>query len=126
MTLSFQQKDTGKVPFPRTTDEWVAGGMSPEQAEHRVAQDVFGHDYTKDARGRPLERGKGSASNQTEHHRMALARAEEARGALRSKAGWSPSLVGGFDPKLAALDEERVRKALALLEQQEAADKGKK
>jgi hypothetical protein len=98
MTKLFQGKDGG-VPFPRTTDEWLAKGYSPEQAQHKMRQDVFGHDYQTDAKGNPIETGRGSASQPTAQHKEALERAAGARAAARSRIGFSPSLEGAFNPK---------------------------
>jgi hypothetical protein len=98
MTALFQGKG-GSVPFPRNVNEWMEKGLSPEQAEHKVRQDVFGHDYQVDAKGAPIERGKGSASQTTAQHQEALERSAAARAAMRSKIGYSRALEGAFDPK---------------------------
>lgn len=98
MTTLFQGK-SGGVPFPRNVNEWIEKGYSPEAATHKVRQDVFGHDYKVDAKGNPIENGRGSAQQQTAQHTEALERTAGARAAMRSKVGYSPSLEGAFDPR---------------------------
>jgi hypothetical protein len=107
MTTQLFQGKNGGLPFPRTEDEWIekkmSQGMSFEgaqkEAEHRVAQDVFGHDFKRDAKGNPIETGIGSANNQSPQHKMALEKAAEARAAARSRMGWNPSLENAHDPR---------------------------
>jgi hypothetical protein len=45
-----------------------------EEAEHKVRQLVFGHDYLIGADGQPVEQGKGSPSQQTSQHKIAVAK----------------------------------------------------
>jgi hypothetical protein len=94
----FQGKNGG-VPFPRNENEWLEKGLSPEQAAKKVADDVFGHGHQVDAKGRPIETGRGSARNPTAQSKQALEIAAAARAAARSKIGYSPSLEGAFDPR---------------------------
>lgn len=108
-TVNFQSKgNEGSVPFPRNADEWqykrnpaTGNYFTPQEAEHKVAQDVFGHDYKIDQAGNPIERGKGSATQVTAQHQQELARAEQTRSAARARLGWSPNLEGAFDPRTA-------------------------
>jgi hypothetical protein len=70
-------------------EEWAI--LSPEQrAEHKRAEllNVFGHDVKFDRQNRPIEQGRGSASNPTEQRFAALERAEgkAAADAARAKA----------------------------------------
>ena len=109
MTKLFQNKNGG-VPFPRNETEWVEKKMSQGYAYadassfavDKVRQDVFGHDYQLDAKGNPIETGRGSAQQQTAQHKQALERAAGARAAMRSKVGYTPTLAGTFDPKTGA------------------------
>lgn len=92
----------GGVPFPRTKDEWIAKGRSPEEAEHKMRQDVFGHDYQTDKSGNPIERGKGSAFQQTPQHVQEMHRSQEAEIARKMRMGWHPGLEHAFNPRDAA------------------------
>jgi hypothetical protein len=95
MSNAFQSAGGGAC-FPRNTQEWQEKGMAPELAEHRMKQEVFGHDYRVDAKGNPIEQGKGSAQQQTAHHKQAL---EKIAAARRSAVGFTGALDGAFDPK---------------------------
>jgi hypothetical protein len=79
MSSTMFQSRTGSVPHPRTANEWMEKGYSPDQAEHKIRQDVFGHDYKVDAKGNPIEQGKGSAAQQTLQHKQSLERIAAAR-----------------------------------------------
>jgi hypothetical protein len=98
MTTLFQGK-SGGVPFPRNVAEWQEKGLSPEQAQHKTRQDVFGHDYKVDGKGNPIETGIGSAQQQTAQHKQALERIAGARAAMRSKIGFTSAVAGAFDPR---------------------------
>ena len=98
MTNLFQGK-SGGVPFPRNVTEWMEKGLSPEQATHKMRNDVFGHNYQLDAKGEPIERGIGSAHQQTTQHKQALERSAGARAAMRSKIGYTSAVAGAFDPR---------------------------
>lgn len=100
----FQGKNGG-APFPRTSMEWMEKGYSPEIAERKVAQDVFGHDFQTDAAGKPIERGKGSALQQTDQHLQALRITEEANARRAMTMGWNPNLANAFDPRDAYIKE---------------------
>lgn len=126
---NFENKNGG-APFPRTEAEWTEKGLArgmelrdaQREATHKMRQDVFGHDYQIDRAGAPIERGRGSISNQTPQHLQAKQLADDAIGRLRAKQGWTSALEGAFDPRSApAYDPERVERALALLAEQEAA-----
>lgn len=104
----FESK-AGGVPFPRSATEWQAKinpdtdtNFTPKEAEHKIAKDVFGHDYTADAAGNPIERGKGSALQPTAQHLQALEIANDAAVARKMRLGWHPGLQ--FDPKQAEID----------------------
>lgn len=96
----FQSKN-GTVPFPRSAGEWEAKGLSPADAEHKMRQDVFGHDYTTDKSGAPIERGKGSAAQPTAQHLMAKSIGEDAERSRQMRMGWHPGLEQSFNPKAA-------------------------
>ncbi len=98
----------GGAPFPRTAQEWMEKGRSPEEAEHKIAQDVFGQDYQKDAKGAPIERGKGSALQPTSQHQQALAISQEAEARRRMTMGWHPGLAAAFDPREAPAPRRRA------------------
>jgi hypothetical protein len=51
-------------------------GMTPAQAAEAEAEAVFGIGYKRDAKGRPVERGKGSKAQQTSQHIAALQKRE--------------------------------------------------
>jgi hypothetical protein len=106
MTKLFQGKNGG-VPFPRTEGEWIekkmAQGVPFEDASQfatkKVRDDVFGEGHKVDAKGNPVENGRGSAQQQTNQHKAALERSAAARAAMRSKVGYSPAIEGAFDPR---------------------------
>lgn len=91
---AFQSGGGGAV-FPRNVKEWQEKGMSAEQADHRIKEEVFGQNYQIDAKGKPIETGIGSAQQQTRQHKEALERV----GARRSSVGYSGALEGAFDPR---------------------------
>jgi hypothetical protein len=101
MTQKAFQSGGGEC-FPRNTKEWVEKGYSADQAEHKIRQDVFGHDFRVDTMGKPIEQGIGSERNQTTQHRQALQTAAAARSAMHSRVGYTPTLVDAFDPREAA------------------------
>jgi hypothetical protein len=51
-------------------------GMTPAQAAEQEAEMVFGIGYKRDAKGRPIETGKGSKVQQTSQHLAALQKNE--------------------------------------------------
>ncbi len=81
---------------PRTVNDFMAMGMSSEQAQHKVRQDVFGHDYKTDAKGNPIEQGLGSALNPTSQHKAALAREQRPSASV----GYHPGLEHAYDPRM--------------------------
>lgn len=97
---TFQGKNGG-APYPRTEAEWMEKGYSPEQAAHKMRQDVFGHDYQTDAKGNPIERGKGSIHQPTAQHQQALAISQEAEARRAMTMGWHPGLINAFNPQAA-------------------------
>ena len=105
----------GGVPFPRSANDWIEKGYSPDQAEHKMRQDVFGHDYQTDKSGNPIEKGKGSAAQPTPQHQQELARSQEAEIARKMRMGWHPGLEQAFNPKTAprAKRKKQVRKTAA-------------
>ena len=103
--VTFTSKE-GSAPFPRSADDWklkvnpVTGvNFTQKEAEHKVAQDVFGHDYTTDRSGNPIEKGKGSAHQQTAQHQQALMIAQDAEISRKLRMGWHPGLENAFNPK---------------------------
>jgi hypothetical protein len=101
----------GGAPFPRTAAEWQEKGYSPDQAERKVAEDVFGHDFKVDAIGKPIEEGIGSERNQTTQHKQALQVAAAARSAMHSRVGFTPTLVNAFDAKAEYIAELQAKLA---------------
>jgi hypothetical protein len=55
------------------------------EAKAQALNDVFGVGHKTDARGNPIEQGRGSLSNPTEHHFAALERAEGKASADRAR-----------------------------------------
>ena len=51
---------------PMTVSEFMEKGLSHKEAVHKVNQKVFGENYKRDARGRPIEEGVGSAAQPTQ------------------------------------------------------------
>ena len=106
MTALFQGK-TGGVPFPRNESEWIekkmSQGYSLEDASQfavkKVRDDVFGEGHTVNAKGEPIETGRGSALQQTNQHKAALERSAGARAAMRSKIGYTSAVADTFDPR---------------------------
>jgi hypothetical protein len=54
-------------------------GMTPAEAAEAEVVSVFGVGYKKDAKGNPIETGKGSKAQQTSQHLAALQKAEGRR-----------------------------------------------
>lgn len=74
--------ETVKLPNPLTLEELIGEGKTPEQAQHIMRERVFGVNYSKDAKGDPIENGLGSALQPTKQHLDALkiAKKREAEG----------------------------------------------
>ena len=95
MTKLFQGKNGG-APFPRTEGEWVEKRMSQghsyeaasEFATKKLRDDVFGEGHKVDAKGNPVENGKGSAAQPTAQHQQALEISREAEARRRMTMGW--------------------------------------
>jgi hypothetical protein len=51
-------------------------GMTPAEAAEAEHVAVFGVGYKRDAKGRPIEKGKGSKTQQTSQHLAALQKRE--------------------------------------------------
>lgn len=108
MTKLFQGKNGG-APFPRTESEWIEKKMTQghsfedarDFAVKKVREDVFGEGHKVDAKGNPVENGKGSASQPTAQHQQALMIAQEAEARRRMTMGWHPGLATAFDPSAA-------------------------
>jgi hypothetical protein len=108
MAKTFQGKNGG-APFPRTESEWVEKkmqqGVSFEDAskfaDHKMCQDVFGHDYKIDAKGFPIETGIGSAANPGDSDRVKRAEAD-AMAQAKMRLGWHKGLETAFDPRAGA------------------------
>lgn len=108
MTKLFQGKNGG-APFPRTEGEWIEKRMSQGNsvedasafATKKIRDDVFGEGHKVDAKGNPVEVGKGSASQPTAQHQQALAISQEAEAKRRMTMGWHPGLAMAFDPSAA-------------------------
>jgi hypothetical protein len=99
-------------------------GMEPAQADHRMKQEVFGHDYRTDAAGNPVEQGKGSAAQPTQQHLMAKQIGEDAARSRGMRAGYTPALEGAFDPRIQDQIDRAV--AAALRRTKPAPRRGKK
>jgi hypothetical protein len=54
----------------------VHKGKTPAEAAEMEAEMVFGIGYKKDAKGQPIEKGKGSKVQQTSQHLAALQKRE--------------------------------------------------
>jgi hypothetical protein len=108
MTTKFQGKNGG-APFPRTEQEWIEKKMSQghsfddasQFATKKMRDDVFGEGHRVDAKGNPIETGKGSIAQPTAQHQQALAISQEAEAKRRMTMGWHPGLVTAFDPSAA-------------------------
>ncbi|MCG2639662.1 MULTISPECIES: hypothetical protein [Bradyrhizobium] len=100
MTQRVQNK-TGGPTFPRTAAEWQEKGHSPAQADHKMCQDVFGHDYRIDAKGYPIETGRGSAANPVTESLIAQEREKDAAEQAKMRLGWHKGLENAFDPRSA-------------------------
>jgi hypothetical protein len=98
MTIGFKSK-SGSVPFPRTTDEWIDAGKSPAQADHRMCQEVFGANYRIDAKGYPIETGRGSAANPVSESLRAIEHEKTAAEQAKMRLGWHKGLENSFDPR---------------------------
>lgn len=103
------QSTRGGAPFPRSAAEWMEKGMEPAQAEHRMRQEVFGADHRTDAKGTPIEQGKGSALQPTAQHLQAKQIAEDAARSHGMRLGYHPGLEGAFDPRI----QDQIDRAVA-------------
>jgi len=54
----------------------VNKGLTPAEAAEKEAEAVFGIGFKRDAKGRPIETGKGSKAQQTSQHLAALQKNE--------------------------------------------------
>lgn len=123
-TKLFQGKNGG-APFPRTETEWIEKKMSQGEpfesaqqfAQRKISEDVFGHDHQVNAKGEPIERGKGSASQPTAQHQQALEISREAEAKRRMTMGWHPGLASGFDPRAQSIIDELLAKVERLSRQ---------
>jgi hypothetical protein len=64
---------------------WIDKGLSESEAEERVRQEVFGVGYKVDSNGNPIEQGRGSLFNPTEHHFAAIEKREGKAAADRAR-----------------------------------------
>lgn len=79
-----------KLPNPMSVGEYMAKGMTFEQATNKMNELVFGVGYQTDSKGKPVERGKGSAAQPTPQHQEALRIAQEHLLAKRGGNATSP------------------------------------
>lgn len=107
----------GGVPFPRSEGEWMqkvnpdtGAPFTHAEASHKVAKDVFGHDYQAGKDGKPIERGKGSALQPTAQHTNALMISQEAEISRKMRLGWHPGMETAFDPRSAPAARRRKQK----------------
>ena len=63
-------------PGPVVYDRAIEAGKTPKEAEEKLLESIFGVGFQRDAKGRPIEVGKGSAKQQTSQHKMAIEKAE--------------------------------------------------
>ena len=84
---------TIKLPNPMTMGELMAKGMSPEAAQHKMNEFVFGVGYSKDENGKPVEQGLGSKLQPTAQHLEALRVANERKVA---QGGVNPDLIAAI------------------------------
>lgn len=103
----------GGVPFPRSEKEWIDKGRSPEEARQKMRDDVFGAGHQVNAKGEPIECGKGSALQPTAQHQQALMIAQDAERARQMRMGWHPGMTTAFDPKIQDQIDQAVKAALA-------------
>jgi hypothetical protein len=78
----------GMLWRPQSSDQ--IADMPPDvRAAYELAEEknVFGADFQRDAKGRPIERGIGSAHNMTANAVAAKKRDEERQALLRAAAG---------------------------------------
>jgi hypothetical protein len=66
-------------------DYYLEKGLSEAEAEKRVREDVFGVGFKTDRDGNPIEQGRGSAANPSEHSFQALERREGKAAADRAR-----------------------------------------
>jgi hypothetical protein len=74
-------------------------GLSEAAADHKVCQDVFGHNYRIDAKGYPIETSRGSAANPVNESLIAAEREKSAAEQAKMRLGWHKSLENAFDPR---------------------------
>jgi hypothetical protein len=74
-------KAVGRDPLSLSAifERALQAGMTPAEAAEKEAESVFGVGYKKDAKGNPIEMGKGSKAQQTSQHLAALQKAEGRR-----------------------------------------------
>ena len=71
---------------PMNVAEFMAAGMSREQAEQEMARRVFGHDHRTDRHGRPVEQGIGSPGHESPQHWDSLGKYEGADAVALARA----------------------------------------
>ena len=98
MADQFKKKDGG-VPFPRNTQEWIDKGLTPAQADHKLCQDVYGSNYRIDAKGYPIETGRGSAANPVSESVKVIELEKSAAEQAKMRLGWHKGLENAFDPR---------------------------
>ncbi len=67
-------KDPGSLSA--VFEQSINKGLTPEEAAQKEFEDVFGVGAKRDAKGNPIESGKGSKAQQTSQHIAALAKWE--------------------------------------------------
>ena len=101
---------TDNCSSPITYAELIAAGKTPEQATKILNERVFGTGHQVNAKGVPVEQGRGSPSNETSQHKEAL------RISLERKAQAQPNnadviaaaVAAGVKAGLAAAREETL------------------
>jgi hypothetical protein len=101
----FKKKDGGAC-FPRTADEWMqkvnpatGAHFTEAEADHKVCQDVFGRNYKIDAKGYPIETGRGSAANPVSESLKAQEIEKNAAAQAKMRLGWHKGLEQAYDPR---------------------------
>jgi len=77
--------------------ELMAVGLTADEARREMDRRVYGENVQYDKHGRPIEQGRGSASQPTENHFQALAKYESQE--ISDAARAAAIKAGTFPPK---------------------------
>lgn len=103
---------TIKLPNAMTYQELIDEGKTPEQADQKMHERVFGVGFQRDNDGNVIEQGKGGPLQQTGSHKMALtlseARQRKADGGGATSDVIAAAVAAGVKAGLAQAKEQET------------------